>query len=160
MTDPESICFRIWSPRGGLFHEQVAEVHVHGLRLPRLLRQFRQRDAAKFPVLGFEAEVAVDDGAHLCGVDAEMDAARAELLSLDFRPERDQRHGEVIVCRRNCPVQHAGNLCSVEQCVLAMIGQRIGRRDQFVGIGEVAGEQGGVAVGFLRRPAQAAGEAR
>ena len=79
------------APGGRLFHEQVAEIHVHGLRLARLLGQFRQRDAAKVPVFGFEAEVAIDHGADLRGIDAQMDARGAELLRVDFGTEGDQR---------------------------------------------------------------------
>ena len=67
------------APGGGLLKEEVGEIDLDRFRLARLLRQLGKRKAAKLAVFGFKAEVAIDNGTNLGGIDPEVDARGAKL---------------------------------------------------------------------------------
>ena len=89
-----------------------------------------------------------------------MNARRAELQRLHFRPEGDQARGQRIVGLGDNAIQNSGDLGCINDHALAVIAQRICGRDQFFRIGQVLVKQFGIAGGFLGRAAQAHDQAR
>ena len=146
------------APRGRLLSEQIGEVQRERFGLARLLRQLRQRHAAKLAVLCLEAKIAREHGAHLRGVDAQVDPPGAELQRLHLSPQRNQARRRHLGNSGKSGVDHRRKFTDVRDPVGAVCRQRVGGGDQQVRVRQVSAKALRVRLGLLRGALQAFGK--
>ena len=123
-----------------LFEEEIGEIDRAHFGAACHFRELAEGKAAKLTVFGFEAEVALEDGADLRGVDAKMDARCAELERIDFSAQDHQGGGGIVrgvlvfdqFCDGIGQRGRIGDLC------VGRLSEEIGRIAQHVRVGKVA----------------------
>ncbi len=128
------------APRGGALQEKLGEVRLARAAHPGLVRELFQGETTEIAVFGFQAKIAADDGAHLGGVDAQMDARGAELQGLHFRAQGTELSRQSLPCPVQLAVEHGGDIGNIGDPV-GVFGRENPRGiDQQFRLAEILGE--------------------